>query len=251
MKISKLFYSPVKSCSMTPVDTLIIKKDLGVLGDRNFSFVRMLDKESAINFQNKKELRNIVNYFSLKSSSIFNLYSFEINENTISCYKQNKKIISTHNQDFDTRQLIVDAFKEEEKLHDQKIFFLHNQEQPFFDTVSNNTISLINLNSLRDFENKNSIKVDAERFRANIYVDDLDPWVEQNWIEKKLIIDGTPFKVFANIPRCKATHFPYGSPQMDYNVPQLLQKTYGHIDLGIYLKPSNDATIALNSKVRI
>jgi len=251
MKISKLFYSPVKSCSMTPVDTLIIKKDLGVLGDRNFSFVRMLDKESAINFQNKKELRNIVNYFSLKSSSIFNLYSFEINENTISCYKQNKKIISTHNQDFDTRQLIVDAFKKEEKLHDQKIFFLHNQEQPFFDTVSNNTISLINLNSLRDFENKNSIKVDAERFRANIYVDDLDPWVEQNWIEKKLIIDGTPFEVFANIPRCKATHFPYGSPQMDYNVPQLLQKTYGHIDLGIYLKPSNDATIALNSKVRI
>lgn len=251
MKISKLFYSPVKSCSMTPVDTLIIKKDLGVLGDRNFSFVRMLDKESAINFQNKKELRNIVNYFSLKSSSIFNLYSFEINENTISCYKQNKKIISTHNQDFDTRQLIIDAFKEEEKLHDQKIFFLHNQEQPFFDTVSNNTISLINLNSLRDFENKNSIKVDAERFRANIYVDDLDPWVEQNWIEKKLIIDGTPFEVFANIPRCKATHFPYGSPQMDYNVPQLLQKTYGHIDLGIYLKPSNDATIALNSKVRI
>ena len=251
MKISKLFYSPVKSCSMTPVDTLIIKKDLGVLGDRNFSFVRMLDKESAINFQNKKELRNIVNYFSLKSSSIFNLYSFEINENTISCYKQNKKIISTYNQDFDTRQLIVDAFKEEEKLHDQKIFFLHNQEQPFFDTVSNNTISLINLNSLRDFENKNSIKVDAERFRANIYVDDLDPWVEQNWIEKKLIIDGTPFEVFANIPRCKATHFPYGSPQMDYNVPQLLQKTYGHIDLGIYLKPSNDATIALNSKVRI
>lgn len=251
MKISKLFYSPVKSCSMTPVDTLIIKKDLGVLGDRNFSFVRMLDKESAINFQNKKELRNIVNYFSLKSSSIFNLYSFEINENTISCYKQNKKIISTYIQDFDTRQLIIDAFKEEEKLHDQKIFFLHNQEQPFFDTVSNNTISLINLNSLRDFENKNSIKVDAERFRANIYVDDLDPWVEQNWIEKKLIIDGTPFEVFANIPRCKATHFPYGSPQMDYNVPQLLQKTYGHIDLGIYLKPSNDATIALNSKVRI
>jgi len=251
MKISKLFYSPVKSCSMTPVDTLIIKKDLGVLGDRNFSFVRMLDKESAINFQNKKELRNIVNYFSLKSSSIFNLYSFEINENTISCYKQNKKIISIYNQDFDTRQLIIDAFKEEEKLHDQKIFFLHNQEQPFFDTVSNNTISLINLNSLRDFENKNSIKVDAERFRANIYVDDLDPWVEQNWIEKKLIIDGTPFEVFANIPRCKATHFPYGSPQMDYNVPQLLQKTYGHIDLGIYLKPSNDATIALNSKVRI
>jgi len=236
---------------MTPVDTLIIKKDLGVLGDRNFSFVRMLDKESAINFQNKKELRNIVNYFSLKSSSIFNLYSFEINENTISCYKQNKKIISTYNQDFDTRQLIIDAFKEEEKLHDQKIFFLHNQEQPFFDTVSNNTISLINLNSLRDFENKNSIKVDAERFRANIYVDDLDPWVEQNWIEKKLIIDGTPFEVFANIPRCKATHFPYGSPQMDYNVPQLLQKTYGHIDLGIYLKPSNDATIALNSKVSI
>jgi len=236
---------------MTPVDTLIIKKDLGVLGDRNFSFVRMLDKESAINFQNKKELRNIVNYFSLKSSSIFNLYSFEINENTISCYKQNKKIISTYIQDFDTRQLIIDAFKEEEKLHDQKIFFLHNQEQPFFDTVSNNTISLINLNSLRDFENKNSIKVDAERFRANIYVDDLDPWVEQNWIEKKLIIDGTPFEVFANIPRCKATHFPYGSPQMDYNVPQLLQKTYGHIDLGIYLKPSNDATIALNSKVSI
>ena len=236
---------------MTPTDTLIIKKDMGVVGDRNFSFVRMLDKESALNFQNKKELRNIINYFSLKSSSIFNLYSFQINQNNLSCYKQNKKIISIHNQDFDTLQLIVDAFKKEEKLHDQKIFFLHNKEQPFFDTVRNNTISLINLNSLRDFENKNSIKVDAERFRANIYMEDLDPWMEQNWIGKKIIFSGTSFEVFATIPRCKATHFPYGSQQMDYNVPQLLQKTYGHIDLGIYLKPSNDATIALNSKVSI
>jgi hypothetical protein len=236
---------------MTPTDTLIIKKDMGVVGDRNFSFVRMLDKESALNFQNKKELRNIINYFSLKSSSIFNLYSFQINQNNLICYKQNKKIISIHNQDFDTLQLIVDAFKEEEKLHDQQIFFLHNKEQPFFDTVRNNTISLINLNSLRDFENKNSIKVDAERFRANIYMEDLDPWVEQNWIGKKITFSGTSFEVFATIPRCKATHFPYGSQQMDYNVPQLLQKTYGHIDLGIYLKPSNDATIALNSKVSI
>jgi hypothetical protein len=236
---------------MTPTDTLIIKKDMGVVGDRNFSFVRMLDKESAFNFQNKKELRNIINYFSLKSSSIFNLYSFQINQNNLSCYKQNKKIISIHNQDFDTLQLIVDAFKEEEKLHNQQIFFLHNKEQPFFDTVRNNTISLINLNSLRDFENKNSIKVDAERFRANIYMEDLDPWVEQNWIGKKITFSGTSFEVFATIPRCKATHFPYGSQQMDYNVPQLLQKTYGHIDLGIYLKPSNDATIALNSKVSI
>jgi hypothetical protein len=236
---------------MTPTDTLIIKKDMGVVGDRNFSFVRMLDKESALNFQNKKELRNIINYFSIKSSSIFNLYSFQINQNNLSCYKQNKKIISIHNQDFDTLQLIVDAFKEEEKLHNQQIFFLHNKEQPFFDTVRNNTISLINLNSLRDFENKNSIKVDAERFRANIYMEDLDPWVEQNWIGKKIIFSGISFEVFATIPRCKATHFPYGSQQMDYNVPQLLQKTYGHIDLGIYLKPSNDATIALNSKVSI
>ena len=234
---------------MMDANKLVVTKNIGVQGDRNFAFVRLLDKELAFKFQNHKEFRNIVNYFSLKSSPIFNIYSFRIHGKNIALYKQDRKIISIEYQDFDSLQEIVEAFKKEEVIEDQKIFLLHNQEAPFFDTVKNNTISLINLHSLRDLEYKNDISIDAERFRANIYVEELDPWIEQSWIGKQIRIDGKTFEVFASIPRCKATHYPYGSQHMDYNVPQLLQKTYGHIDLGIYLRPSSDMTISLQSKI--
>ena len=42
---------------------------------------------------------------------------------------------------------------------------------PFFDTMPNNSISLINKKSINDFSKKISTDIEFERFRANIYID--------------------------------------------------------------------------------
>lgn len=251
MKIKKLFYSPFKSCAMMNTEQLVVQQGIGIVGDRNFALVRMLNEDAAIAFQNKREARNIVNYFSLKSTPVLNRYSFRIEEKIITLYKKNKKIASTIHKDFASLQTIARAFQQEEQIQDQKIFLVYNKEIPFFDTVQHNTISLINLNSLKDFNARNSLTIDLERFRANIYIDGVDPFQEQEWEGKQISIDGKLFDVFATIPRCKATHYPYGSQEADCNVPQLLQQTYKHVDLGVYLRPSNNAVITKHSTMII
>ena len=50
------------------------------------------------------------------------------------------------------------------------IFLLHNIKKPFFDTMPENSISLLNLNTINDFSKKIDTEIEFERFRGNIYV---------------------------------------------------------------------------------
>ena len=72
----------------------------------------------------------------------------------------------------------------------------------FFDTMPNNSISLVNKNSINDFSNKISTNIEFERFRANIYIDGLKAWHERNWIGKTININNINFLVTNEIPRC-------------------------------------------------
>ena len=45
------------------------------------------------------------------------------------------------------------------------------------------------------------------------------------------------------IPRCVATNLIPNSEISDINLPNMLRETYGHINMGIYLKPLNDGEI--------
>jgi uncharacterized protein YcbX len=114
-----------------------------------------------------------------------------------------------------------------------------------------NSISLVNMNSIKDFEKKIDHKLNHERFRGNIYINNIDPWVEFNWINKKIFINDCSFMVLKKIPRCSATNLGLNSDIFDINVPQKLRAIYGHIDMGIYLKPLNDGTININDKIKL
>ena len=67
------------------------------------------------------------------------------------------------------------------------IFLLKNEKYPFFDTTHStnvsNSISLININSIEDFESKQIKQLEPDRFRGNFYIDGLDAWEERNWIK--------------------------------------------------------------------
>ena len=104
-----------------------------------------------------------------------------------------------------------------------------------------NSISLINKNSINDFEKKISTKIEFERFRANIYMNGLQAWEERKWIGK--IID--------EIPRCSATNLQPNSDIVTINLPSQLKKLYDHINMGIFLIPQNNGTISIDNKIII
>ena len=110
-------------------------------------------------------------------------------------------------------------------------------------------MSLINLNSVKDFEKKINEKVEFQRFRGNFYMDGIEPWEERKWIGKTIKINNVSFKVENNIPRCVAINLKPKSDDNSLNLLQSLKKTYNHFDIGVYLTALEDGIINVGDKI--
>ena len=248
--INKLFYSPVKSLSFSSVNKLEILDNIGIKFDRNFAFTRNLDDNKINYILNNPLKRQIINFLSLKHFPELNEYNFDLEKEILILKKNNKIILQTNiNKQSDVETLCDKILLLIPKL--ERIKLIKDSKNPFFDTMPSNTISLINLNSIKDFEKKISKNVELERFRGNIYINGLDAWEERNWINKTLEINNIKFKVIKEIPRCSATNIKPNSSKYNLSVPLLLKQFYNHINLGIYILPLNNGNIKLNDEILI
>ena len=248
IKIDNLFYSPVKSISFTESSSLKIYKDKGIANDRVFAFIQNIDsikKKSLINDPNCRKL----NYFiTLKNTPELNNYNFVFLNNKLILKTLDKEIISINPYSENDKKII--SQKISDIIHKNKIIdFLMDTTHPFFDTMPNNSISLVNKNSINDFSKKISANIEFERFRANIYIDGLKAWHERNWIGKTISINNINFLVTNEIPRCSATNLKPSTNIVTINLPKQLKKTYDHINMGVYLVPQQNGVIALNEEI--
>ncbi len=230
MKIKNLYFSPVKSLSFNNVDNLEIIKNIGIKNDRIFAFTNNLNLKDIELIKNNPLKREIYKFLSLKKYPELNQYNFLLEDNFLILEFENKIILKT---DIDNQHEVKDRVN------------------PFFDTMPNKSISLINLNSIKDFENLSNHQVEHERFRGNIYVEDLDKWEERKLVGKVLSISDIKFKVIKEIPRCSATNIKPKTSDINLNIPLNLKKIYNHINLGIYLDPLNDGKINKGDLIKI
>ena len=105
----------------------------------------------------------------------------------------------------------------------KETYLIKNEKFPFFDTTPHNSISLINLNSIADFESKINKSIEYSRFRGNIYVNNLKAWKEFDYIGQNLIINDCKFKITGKISRCSATNLSPHSVEADINLQQKLK----------------------------
>ena len=251
--ITSIFYSPIKSLSFENLRMCKIKKKIGILNDRSFAFTRNVDLETAKLIEKFPNKRNINNFLSLKNSPILNKYSFNLQKNKLTLCKNNKELYSIFVDKYDQHFLMCDKLLDLENTLSKKIFFLNNKLHPFYDTTNSgnvlNSISLINLSSISDFEKKVDQKIEFERFRGNLYVSNIDPWVERTWVNKIIRINNTSFKVEKHIPRCSATNLKPTTDNVTINLPLALKKHYNHIDMGVYIIPLENGEINIGDQV--
>ena len=250
--ISSIHNCPVKSLSFQSIKSCNIKKGLGILNDRIFAFSRNIDfKKAKLIEQNPNERK--LNYFlTLKNSPVLNKYNFIYDNDKLTLTIHDKELISISLNNPEQHFLLSDKLLELENSLIKPTFLLKNNDFPFYDTSHSNKIfnsmSLINLKSINDFENKISKKIEFERFRANFYIEGLDPWEERNWIGKIVKINNVSFKVEKNIPRCVAINL---KPKTDttINLLKSLKDQFNHFDMGIYLTALDDGKINIGDKV--
>ena len=110
-------------------------------------------------------------------------------------------------------------------------------------------VSLINLASLRDLGRVVGGPVDPIRFRGNVYIDGGSPWQEFTWVDQEIAIGGARLKVTTRIDRCAATNVNPATAARDLNIPQALQRGFGHVDCGVYARVIAAGTVAVGDAV--
>jgi hypothetical protein len=147
------------------------------------------------------------------------------------------------------RQLIeqfVGAYMKAELRGPPKI--VHASGHSFSD-VAAKCVHVVNLASVRELERTLGRPVDPLRFRANLYLEGIEPWAEFGWMGKELAFGEARLTVFAHTTRCEATNVDPARGVRDMAVPSHLQRTWGHQDFGIYAKVVTGGEISVGASV--
>jgi len=128
--------------------------------------------------------------------------------------------------------------------------FFHFENHSFCDHKTQ-VISLIGLGSLGALETAVGATRDKRRFRANIYIADIEPWAEFDWLGKTLAIGSTTMIVQERIDRCGATTVNPDTAIRDANPVKELQQNFGHVDLGIFAEVLTGGEIKPGDEIRV
>ena len=100
-------------------------------------------------------------------------------------------------------------------------------------------VSVLNLASVRDLEQRLGRPVDPLRFRANLWVEGWAPWVENQWGGGSdggavLTVGDVTLRGDKPITRCAATEVDPATGERDLPVVKSLFDLYGHVLTGLY-----------------
>jgi uncharacterized protein len=112
-------------------------------------------------------------------------------------------------------------------------------------------ISVINLASVRAFEQDLGRPIDPRRFRGNLIIDGIEPWAEFDLIDRSFKIGGVEVKGVRRTKRCPATEVNPDTSERDIRVPLELMDYYGHGDLGIYVTVISGGVLRQSDRIEI
>ena len=255
--ISSINYCPVKSVSFQTIKKCEIKKNIGIIGDRIFAFAKDLNLDQVKLFEKSPDDRKGKwnKILTLKNSPVLNKYNFVFKDEKLTLTLKDKEIFTIDINQLSERQALSNKITELEDSLKQPIVLMNNKEHPFFDTSISkkvdfvNSVSLLNIQSINDFQKKIGKKIEASIFRGNICIDNIEPWKERQWNGKIIKINGVSFKVEKNIPRCVAINLKPKTDDNSFNLLQSLKKTYNHFEMGIYLTALENGKIEVGNKI--
>jgi len=104
-------------------------------------------------------------------------------------------------------------------------------------------VSIVNLASVRDLEQRLGKWLDPLRFRANLYVEGWPAWAENDWTGRSLRLGGAQADVFKPIVRCAAPGVDPATAVRDLDVPAELFRLYGHAFCGVYVQVTSGGVV--------
>lgn len=120
-----------------------------------------------------------------------------------------------------------------------------------FSDVAMKCVHVVNLASVRDLERITGRTIDPLRFRANVYLDGIEPWSELSWLGRHLKLGAVGAKVVKRTQRCDATNVDPATGTRDLALPAVIQRQWGHSDFGVYARITTAGTLAVGDHATV
>ncbi len=127
----------------------------------------------------------------------------------------------------------------------------HHVPGHMFSDQPRKLVSLINIASQRDLEEKVGARRHRRRFRANIWFSGAPAWRERTWIGEDIQVGGAVMRVCKGITRCAATEVNPETAQRDANPVEELRTHFGHIELGVLAEVIKGGRFAVGDAIEV
>ena len=141
-----------------------------------------------------------------------------------------------------TKDLIPDGRSGSVKLIRAKVAAMTDTEYQ--------SITICNSSSHSSLASEMGLDLSKKRWRGNLWIDELEPWEEMNWIGKIVQIGNVQFNVIESVQRCMATTANPETGVRDADTLGAL-KAHGHQNFSVYAIAKNNGDLRLGDKLRV
>ena len=113
------------------------------------------------------------------------------------------------------------------------------------------SIALAGHASLEDLSDRLGQPLDPRRFRANFWIDGLQPWQEFEMVGETIRIGSVAFRVEERITRCRATMANPETGRTDADTLGALEAGWGHTDFGVYLVAQSSGAVSVGDHLEV
>jgi uncharacterized protein YcbX len=252
--VHSLYRYPVKGLTPEPLDRVVLKAGRAFPADRLFALAKPTGAYDANHFVplSKREYFVLLNTERLAGLAA----RFDPETRLMRVTVQGHPVLEADLGTDAGRAEFVELYARVADLPDGVRPVL--AEQPGYNFTDNandgprmmNTISLVNRASIRDLDARIGRELDPLRFRANVYLEGLEPWVERDWIGRELQLGGdanhrgVTVRVLEETGRCAATEVDPTTARRDVPVVRLLHENYGHENMGVFAEVLSAGALA-------
>ena len=110
------------------------------------------------------------------------------------------------------------------------------------------TISIMNTASHIAVQDAIGSPIAQERWRANVWLDDLAPWAEFDLVDKQLKIGAATVTIIGPIDRCEHVAANPDTGKRDKDLLSVLKTGFGHPNFGVYAEVVKSGRVSVGDK---
>ncbi len=250
LKLEAINRYPIKGFTVDCLSKTILEVGKTIMGDRKYGFQdgRLEFDSYAPKHYAKTKFIVLVNKQKVATLNI----SYDEACEFISIKKSGITLAEgnlTSNSDRRDIEFFINDYFEGDLKGDTKLLFAKDESGFSFSDVKPKCISILNLESVKKFEQDTTLTIDPIRFRCNLHISGLPPFDELNMLEQTLKIGDSKLKIFKKIQRCPAVDVNPSTATRDTDLNKLLKQHYNHRYMGVYAMVEHGGEIKLGNEI--